>query len=97
MAVRGRKVLRQKERRRVYPRKSRRHPQREHPQTFFARCRRDNASFGLLRRLDVSQNGVQRVQNHPQHDGPRVAAMQIPANLIQINTVTLGRRSFLHM
>jgi len=53
--------------------------------------------FGLLRRLDVSQNGVQRVQNHPQHDGPRVAAMQIPANLIQINTVTPGRRSLLHM
>ena len=53
--------------------------------------------FGLLRRLDVSQSGVQRVQNHPQHDGPRVAAMQIPANLIQINTVTPGRRSLLHM
>jgi len=53
--------------------------------------------FALLRRLDVSQSGVQRVHNRPQHDRPCVAAMQIPADLIQINTVTPGRRSLLQM
>jgi hypothetical protein len=63
-----------------------------------------NASFWLLRRLDVNQTGIgqsatfvgflcKAIFSTP----ARVAAMQIPTDLIQIKTSTLVQRSLLRM